>query len=178
MYYKVNYKSPLGDIILASNEENIIGLWIGQQRYIDKTMPEDMTEKDDLPILKKGIGWLDNYFAGKRPPLSGLSLSPMGTDFRQEVWKILLEIPYGQLTTYGKIGREVAKRMGRESMSAQAVGGAVGHNPISIIIPCHRVIGSDRSLTGYASGIDNKIKLLEHEDVDMSDLILPKKIGG
>lgn len=171
MYYKLNYKSPLGDIVLASNEDSIIGLWIGMQRYIDKTMPKDMEEKDDLPILKEGISWLDAYFAGKNPSLSGLAFAPMGTDFRQRVWKILLEIPYGHLTTYGEIAKEVAKDMGKESMSAQAVGGAVGHNPISIIIPCHRVIGSDRSLTGYASGIDNKIKLLKHENVDITSLI-------
>ena len=171
MYYKVNYMSPLGDIVLASNEDSIIGLWIGRQRYIDKTMPKDMEEKDELPILKEGISWLDAYFAGENPSLSGLSLAPMGTDFRQKVWKILLDIPYGHLTTYGEIAKEVAKYMGKESMSAQAVGGAVGHNPISIIIPCHRVIGSDRNLTGYASGIDNKIKLLKHENVDMTSLI-------
>ncbi len=168
MYYKVIYKSPLGDIVLASNEDSIIGLWIGQQRYIEQTMPKDMKKKDDIPILKETVAWLDDYFAGKRPALSRLAIAPMGTEFRQEVWKILLEIPYGHLTTYGKIGNEVAKRMGKESMSAQAVGGAVGHNPISIIIPCHRVIGSDGSLTGYASGIDNKIKLLKREDIDIS----------
>lgn len=165
MYYSTNYKSPLGDILLASNEKSIIGLWIGEQKYIDKTMPKDMTPQNELPILREGVSWLNDYFAGKKPELSRLSLSPIGSQFRQEVWKILLEIPYGEITTYGSIAKEIAKRMGKERMSAQAIGGAVGHNPISIIIPCHRVIGANGNLTGYAGGIDKKIKLLEHEGI-------------
>jgi methylated-DNA-[protein]-cysteine S-methyltransferase len=168
MYYSAHYKSPLGDILIASDEHNIIGLWIGEQKYIEKTMPKDITENCDIPILREGIAWLEDYFNGKKPKLSRLSLAPIGGEFRQQVWKILIEIPYGELTTYGKIAQEVAQRMGKDRMSAQAVGGAVGHNPISIIIPCHRVIGANKSLTGYAGGLDLKVKLLEHEGVDMT----------
>lgn len=168
MYYGVHYKSPFGDILLASDDNNIIGLWIDEQKYIGNTMPRDIIENHDLPILREGIAWLDDYFAGKKPRLSRLSLAPIGGEFRQQVWRILIEIPYGELTTYGKIAEEVAKRMGKDRMSAQAVGGAVGHNPISIIIPCHRVVGTNKSLTGYAGGLDMKVKLLEHEGVDMT----------
>lgn len=171
MYYATHYKSPVGDILLASDEDNIIGLWIGKQKYIDRTMPPDISEKDDLPILQEGRTWLDDYFSGKNPKLSRLPIAPIGGEFKQEVWKILTEIPYGELTTYAKIAQEVAKRMGKEKMSAQAVGGAVGHNPISIIIPCHRVVGTNGSLTGYAGGLEKKVKLLEHEGIDMTSLI-------
>lgn len=175
MYFGAHYKSPVGDILLASDENSIIGLWIDEQKYIGKTMPNDINNKDDLPILQEGITWLDEYFSGKKPKLSRLSIAPIGGEFKQQVWKILMEIPYGELTTYGNIAREVAKLMGKERMSAQAVGGAVGHNPISIIIPCHRVVGTNKSLTGYAGGIDKKIKLLEHEGIDMTELFIPKK---
>lgn len=175
MYYGVDYKSPVGDILLASDEKNIIGLWIDEQKYIGSTMPKNIRKNHEIQILREGIEWLDDYFACKKPELSRLSLAPIGGNFRQEVWKILLEIPYGELTTYGSIAKEVAKRLGKDRMSAQAVGGAVGHNPISIIIPCHRVVGSNNSLTGYAGGIDMKVKLLEHEGVDMTGLYIPKK---
>ncbi len=168
MYYRAHYKSPVGNILLASDDNSIIGLWIDEQKYIGKTMPRDIIENHDLPILREGIAWLDDYFAGSKPRLSRLSLAPIGGEFRQQVWRILIEIPYGELTTYGKIAEEVAKRMGKDRMSAQAVGGAVGHNPISIIIPCHRVVGTNKSLTGYAGGLDMKVKLLEHEGVDMT----------
>ena len=175
MYYSTHYKSPVGDILLVSDGNNIIGLWIGEQKYIGNTMPKDITEKDDLPIFREVIAWLDDYFAGKQPQLSRLPLAPMGGEFKQQVWKILTEIPYGELTTYGNIAKEVAKRMKKDRMSAQAVGGAIGHNPISIIIPCHRVVGTNGSLTGYAGGIEIKVKLLEHEGVDMTGLFVPKK---
>lgn len=168
MYFSTQCKSPLGDILLASDENSIIGLWIGEQKYLDKTMPENIKENADLPILREGIAWMEDYFAGKKPGLSRLSLAPIGGEFRQQVWKILKEIPYGELRSYGSIAKQLANLMGKERMSAQAVGGAVGHNPISIIIPCHRVVGASGSLTGYAGGIDKKIKLLEHEGVDMS----------
>jgi methylated-DNA-[protein]-cysteine S-methyltransferase len=142
---------------------------------MEKTMPHDIIAKDDLPVLQEGVAWLDDYFAGKKPKLSRLSLAPTGSEFQQQVWRILTEIPYGELTTYGKIAKEVAQRMGKARMSAQAVGGAVGHNPISIIIPCHRVVGANGSLTGYGGGMEKKIKLLEHEEVDMTGLFVPKK---
>lgn len=175
MYYSTHYKSPVGDILLASDEKNIIGLWIGEQKYIGNTMPKDLIEKDDIPILQVGLAWLDDYFTDKKPELSKLSLAPIGGEFKQQVWKILTEIPYGELTTYGNIAKEVAKRMSKDKMSAQAVGGAVGHNPISIIIPCHRVVGTNGSLTGYAGGIEKKVKLLEHEGTNMTGLFAPIK---
>ena len=177
MYYKAQYISPLGDILLASDESSIIGLWTQQQKYIDHTMPKEMIEKYNIPILKEAIGWLDAYFAGKKPKVSDLPLAPIGGQFKQQVWRILTKIPYGELRTYGSIAEEVARAMGKERMSAQAVGGAVGHNPISIIIPCHRVVGKNGSLTGYAGGLDKKIKLLEHEGVDMTGLFVPKYLG-
>ncbi len=175
MYYSAHYKSPIGDVLLASDESSIIGLWIVGQKYSGNTISKDIIEKNDLPILQKGIAWLEDYFAGKKPKLFRLRLAPIGGEFKQQVWKILIEIPYGELTTYGNIAKEVAKRMGKDRMSAQAVGGAVGHNPISIIIPCHRVVGANGSLTGYASGIEKKIELLKHEGVDMTGLFVPKK---
>lgn len=175
MYYGTHYKSPVGDIFIASDDKSLIGLWIEEQKYIGNTMPKDITERDDIPILQETIAWLDDYFAGKKPELSRLSLAPIGGEFKQHVWEILIEIPYGKLTTYGNIAKEVANRMGKDRMSAQAVGGAVGHNPISIIIPCHRVVGMSGSLTGYAGGIEKKIKLLKHEEVDMARLSVPTK---
>ncbi len=112
MYYSIHYKSTVGDILLASDEDSIIGLWIGEQKYIGNTMPKNIIEKDDIPILKEGIAWLDDYFTGKKPKISRLPLAPIGGEFRQQVWKILTEIPYGELTTYGHMAKEVAKRIG------------------------------------------------------------------
>ncbi len=175
MLYKTFYESSLGNILIVSDENNIIGLWFEGQKYFLANIKEDITQKDDLPILQSAKLWLDQYFAGQKPNIADLKLAPRGNDFRLTVWKILCEIPYGQLTTYGEIAKKVAIVMNKESMSAQAVGGAVGHNPISIIIPCHRVVGSHGSLTGYAGGIDKKIKLLQLEGVDTKQLIIPKK---
>ena len=144
------------------------------QKYFAGTVKEEMTEDRELCIFKNTKDWLDRYFAGKKPNSSELLLAPLGGEFRQGVWEILCQIPYGRLTTYGDIAKKMAKNMNRETMSAQAVGGAVGHNPISIIIPCHRVVGTTGSLTGYAGGIDKKIWLLKHEGVDMEGLFMPK----
>ncbi len=175
MLYKTIYESSLGNILIVSDEKNIIGLWFEGQKYFLANIKDDITQKDDLPILQSAKLWLDQYFAGQKPNIANLKLAPRGNDFRLTVWKILCEIPYGQLTTYGEIAKKVAIVMNKESMSAQAVGGAVGHNPISIIIPCHRVVGSHGSLTGYAGGIDKKIKLLQLEGVDTKQLMIPKK---
>ncbi len=175
MYYSTTYQSPIGIITLACDGESLAGLWIKGQKYHGDTIPEKMTERSDLPIFDKAKKWLDRYFAGEKPAISELKLSPVGGEFRQRVWSILCEIPYGKVITYGDIAAKIAKKMNRESMSSQAVGGAVGHNPISIIIPCHRVVGSSGSLTGYAGGIDIKIKLLELEGTDMSRLFVPPK---
>lgn len=175
MVYKTYYDSKIGIITLASDGENIIGLWMEGQKYYGGTVKEEMVEKSDLPIFLKAKEWLDRYFEGKKPSISELKLAPRGGTFRKMVWEILCEIPYGQVTTYGEIGKEVAKRMNKKTMSGQAVGGAVGHNPISIIIPCHRVVSSNGSLTGFAGGLTKKITLLELEKVDMSKLFIPKK---
>lgn len=160
-----HYQSPIGDILLASKQNKLIGAWIKRQKYYLDNIDEEIIEKDN-EILTKAKKWLDKYFNGEKPPISELDLAPEGTEFRLEVWKILLEIPYGKTITYKDIADKIALKRGISKMSAQAVGGAVGHNPIAIIIPCHRVIGSDGSLTGYAAGLDKKIFLLEHENAN------------
>lgn len=173
MVYTSHYKSRIGEIMLASNGDSLIGLWIKGQKYFAANIPEDAIENNELNIFLKTTNWLDKYFNGEQPSIQELQIAPVGTKFRQEVWKILCKIPYGQTITYGEIAKSIAKVNGNKSMSAQAVGGAVGHNPISIIIPCHRVVGTNGSLTGFAGGIDKKIKLLEHEKVDISIFFNP-----
>ena len=174
MYYSTTYPSPLGLITITSTEDALVGLWIEGQKYFIGSLKEPLTKCPDLPILIQARQWLDRYFAGEQPSLTELKLAPMGSDFRQRVWSILCQIPYGETTTYGEIAKQVAAELGRETMSAQAIGGAVGHNPISIIIPCHRVVGANGSLTGYAGGIDKKIWLLNHEEVNMSEIEFKK----
>ena len=167
--YITYYNSILGKLTIASDGENIIGLWIEGQKYFEDTIKnENIIKKDNLEIFVKTKDWLDRYFRGKRPDIKELKLSPKGSEFRKNVWKILCKIPYGQTITYGKIAKEIATLMNKKSMSAQAVGNAVGHNPISIIIPCHRVVGINGSLTGYAGGIDKKINLLSIENINIS----------
>ena len=175
MIYTTSYHSPIGELLLASKEDALIGLWMQGQKYYLGSLNETMTEESKQPVLKEAVAWLDRYFAGEKPLISELKMSPMGSEFRQEVWKALCEIPYGELTTYGEISKKVAPKFGKTQMSAQAVGGAVGHNAISIIIPCHRVVGANGSLTGYAGGIDKKIQLLKHEGVNMERLFVPAK---
>lgn len=179
MYYKTVYYSPVGNITLVCDEkENIVGLWLEGQKYFAETIKDisdsEIIKENNLEIFKKTKIWLDRYFKGEKPEISELPLAPSGNDFRQRVWQILCEIPYGEVMTYGDIARIVASECGKTKMSAQAVGNAVGHNPISIIIPCHRVVGSNGSLTGYAGGIEMKIKLLKHEGVNMKGLFIPK----
>lgn len=178
MYYKTTYESPVGLLTLASDGEHLVGLWIEGQKYFEESVREEMMEKDDIPVFVLVKKWLDQYFRGERPMISKLPLCPAGSEFRQDVWKILCEIPYGCLTTYGEIAKKIAVQRNKKSMSAQAVGGAVGHNPISIIIPCHRVVGSNGSLTGYAGGVETKRKLLKLEGADMSGLFVPGKAQG
>ena len=168
MLYKTAYSSPLGSITLASDSTALLGLWFDGQKYFAGSIKEEMYINDELPVFKQTKDWLDRYFAGEMPAVSELPLAPIGSEFRQDVWKILIEIPYGKTITYGDIAKQIATKRELKTMSAQAVGGAVGHNPISIIIPCHRVVGSNGSLTGYAGGIDKKIALLKHEGVDMA----------
>lgn len=177
MYYHINYKSPIGNMVIACDGEkkHIVGLWIEGQKYFMEPLPEKPVWQEKIPVLQMAADWLDAYFAGKKPAVRDIPLAPQGGAFRQEVWKILCEIPYGSVITYGEIAKQMAARMGKETMSAQAAGGAVAHNPISVIIPCHRVVGAGNSLTGYAGGIDKKIKLLEYEGVDTSVFFVPKK---
>ncbi len=175
MYYSTTYPSPVGIITLASDGEKLVGLWLEGQKYHGGGVCEAMTEKDRLPVFTATKKWLDRYFAGKKPSIAELTLSPAGSEFRQGVWDILCKIPYGEVITYGGIAKIMAEKSGKKSMSSQAVGGAVGHNPISIIIPCHRVVGANGSLTGYAGGLKTKIKLLELEGVDISKFSVPKK---
>jgi methylated-DNA-[protein]-cysteine S-methyltransferase len=175
MYYSTTHPSPVGLITLACDGDNLVGLWLEGQKYHGNTIPETMIEKSAMPVFTAAKKWLDNYFAGKKPAVSELPLAPIGGEFRQGVWGILREIPYGEVITYGGIARKMAAKMNKETMSSQAVGGAVGHNPIAIIIPCHRVVGSNGSLTGYAGGVGTKLKLLTLEGVDTSSLFVPKK---
>ncbi len=170
MIYKSYYQSPIGKLLLASKENKLIGLWIEGQKYYLGNLKEELQENNTEEILIKTKKWLDRYFDDKKPEISELELAPIGSEFRNNVWKLLCKIPYGKITTYKSIAENVTKIMNRKQMSAQAIGGAVGHNPISIIIPCHRVIGTDGSLTGYAGGIDKKIKLLKLEKVDLKDI--------
>ena len=163
MIYTQKYHSPIGELLIAEKDNALIGLWIEGQKYFLSTLKENMIPNENSYVLKQTYKWLDRYFAGDKPSPSALPLAPTGSEFRQLVWEILCEIPYGETTTYGAIAKQVATLRGVKQMSAQAVGGAVGHNPISLIIPCHRVVGSDGTLTGYAGGIDKKIWLLNHE---------------
>ena len=175
MHYSTTCPSPLGTITLVSEGSNIVGLRLAVHRFFEAAVKDCVEENPDLPVFVTTKKWLDAYFAGKNPAISEVPLAPAGGEFRQTVWSLLCEIPYGQCTTYGEIAKKMAVRMNRKSMSGQAVGGAVGHNPISIIIPCHRVVGSNGSLTGYGGGIKNKVKLLELEGVDMSGFFIPTK---
>jgi methylated-DNA-[protein]-cysteine S-methyltransferase len=175
MFYSTVFPSPIGMITLACDGKNLVGLWIEGQKYPGQTIPEAVKSDNDMPVVADAKIWLGRYVVGKNPAVSDLPLAPSGGGFRQAVWSILREIPYGEVITYGDIAKKIAKKMNRETMSSQAVGGAVGHNPISIIIPCHRVVGSNGSLTGFAAGLKTKIKLLELEGVDMSRLFVPQK---
>jgi methylated-DNA-[protein]-cysteine S-methyltransferase len=175
MYYSTTHATPIGGVTLAADETSLVGLWIEGQKYHGAAILDDAARDDDLALFATTRAWLDSYFAGGKPPISAIPLAPRGSDFRQDVWDILCEIPYGELTTYGEIAKQMASKANKPKMSSQAVGGAVGHNPISIIIPCHRVVGSNGSLTGYASGIERKVKLLELEGVEMSTLFTPTK---
>ena len=155
MTYTYNYSSPEGEILLAANDNGLTGLWFYGAKYFAAELEDERTEKL-TPVLRQTLRWLDTYFSGSEPDFMP-PLELHGSDFRRRVWAELAKIPYGETVTYG----EIAKKLGVKS--AQAVGGAVGHNPVSIIVPCHRVLGADGSLTGYAGGTDKKARLLELE---------------
>lgn len=161
MQYYSYYESPLGKILLAADDTGLTGLWFDGGKYSPKS-PEKICKENNSPILENAGKWLDVYFSGRDPGYFQ-PLHLVGTDFRKTVWNILLTIPYGKTMTYGEIAALTAKKKGLRRMSPQAVGGAIGHNPISIIVPCHRVIGSDGSLTGYAGGVEKKAALLRLE---------------
>ncbi len=173
MQYTSKYNSPLGEILLSADEIGLTGLWFKNQKYYALYLDKNNEEKE-TSIIRDAKKWLDIYFSGKEPNFK-LPLHFIGTEFQKKVWEILLNIPYGTILTYGDIANILAKRECLKRMSAQAVGGAIGHNQISIIVPCHRVVGTNKSLTGYAGGIERKIKLLEIEKVDINELYIPNK---
>lgn len=162
MIQTCTYPSPIGLLRLAEKDRALIGLWLENHKYYP-TGWENWKENDHAAAISAAKAWLDRYFRGEAPDPRALPLAPDGSAFRKAVWSALLEIPYGETITYGALSQVVAPRLGLARMSAQAIGGAVGHNPISIIIPCHRVVGADGSLTGYAGGLEQKIRLLSLE---------------
>lgn len=173
MTFTQHYDSPLGGILLAADEIGLTGLWFDGQKYFARGLSSEQEERE-LPVLLEAKRWLDIYFTGKEPEFLP-PLHSIGSAFRRSVWEILLQIPYGRTTTYGEIARRLAEKQKLSRLSAQAVGGAVGQNAISIIIPCHRVVGTNGSLTGYAGGVDKKMKLLELEHADMRRFFAPEK---
>ncbi len=173
MFYSFYSASPVGRLLMTSDGQNLTGLQMNKQRY--NHIADDWAQNDDLPIFLQTKQWLDDYWQDKRPSIANLPLKPHGSEFQQKVWRILQTIPYGEYITYGDIAKQVAQECGKARMSAQAVGGAVGHNPICIIIPCHRVIGSNGNLTGYDGGVDKKVILLQHEGFNMSKFTMPKQ---
>ena len=168
IFYKQMYPSPLGEMSLVANESGLVGVWFLQQKYFEHGLEEGnlLLEKND--VLKETELLLEHYFSGDCPDFSSLLLASVGTNFQQQVWAYLQTIPYGATVTYGQIAKKLGNR------SAQAVGGAVGRNPFSIIVPCHRVLGSQGQLTGYAGGLDKKRWLLEHEGVELNEKDLDK----
>ena len=172
MMYRTTLPSPVGLLTLASDGQALTGLWLEEQKYFGAGLEPEAVDRPELEVFRRTEAWLHAYFAKEvLPPLP--PLAPRGSSFRQAVWKLLLEIPYGKTVTYGALAQ--ALRDQGISAAAQAVGGAVGHNPISILIPCHRVVGTDGSLTGYAGGVEKKRALLELEGADLTGLYLPKK---
>lgn len=174
-YYSTTCETPVGLATLASDGASLVGLWLnGQKRFGGAISGEIFENGDDSPILRDARRWLAAYFAGKRPKIADAPpLDPVGaTDFRRSVWRLLTEIPLGTTVSYRELADELARRTGKRP-ACQAVGGAVGRNPISILIPCHRVIGSDGNLTGYAGGLDAKIQLLRLEGVDETTFFRP-----
>ena len=174
MFYTTFYSSPLGRMTLASDGTNLVGAWFETQKHYEAHMPQHTAFTDDLFIFRQAKHWLDVYFGGDCPDFS-LLLNPVGSSpFRTYVWQILQQIPYGQTITYGDIAKKLQLQTGKR-VSAQAVGGAVGHNPISVIVPCHRVMGANGNLTGYAGGLKLKIALLKLEGVNTDEFHMPKK---
>jgi methylated-DNA-[protein]-cysteine S-methyltransferase len=164
--YVHHYQSPLGGITIASDGAALVGLWFDDQRFFAASLSPEQEEKP-LPVFEQADRWLDLYFSGRDPGFAP-PVRLRTTGFRQAVCRIMLTIPYGHTMTYGKIAEIVARQKGVRRMSAQAVGGAVGHNPVSLIVPCHRVIGAHGALVGYGGGLDRKAALLALEHADLS----------
>lgn len=173
MQYISKYASPLGNILLAADTIGLTGLWFEGQKYFARCLDKEHKETT-LPIFDEAKKWLDIYFSGKEPNFK-LPLHFTGTEFQNEVWEMLSAIPYGKTMTYGEIAQRLGEKRGVPRMSARAVGGAVGHNEISIIVPCHRVIGANGNLTGYAGGIKKKIALLRLEGALKEEFFAPSK---
>ena len=173
MQYTSSYESPLGHLLLAADNDGLTSLWFDDDRYFAEYLDKEH-EARETPVLAEAKRWLDIYFAGREPDF----LPPIhliGTPFQVAVWKLLQQIPYGKTTTYGELAQAIAKQQGRARMSSQAVGGAVGHNGISIIVPCHRVVGKSGSLTGYGGGLPRKIALLKLEGAYQDTFFVPKR---
>ena len=186
MLYTDIISSPIGNLHLVSNGSVLTHLWLEGQKYVAKIVNDDKREhgqpvletqkpiwENQLPIFAQAREWLQRYFAGENPGVLP-PLSPQGTDFQQAVWRLLQQIPYGTTTTYSALARQLARQRGMKTISAQAVGGAIGRNPLCIFIPCHRVVGANGSLTGYVGGIERKRQLLEIEHIDLSPFFVPK----
>lgn len=168
MLYQQTYDSPVGKLLIAGNEAGLAGLWREEYcHYLPELSGEEIVN-ETAPILELTKDWLDRYFAGEIVSAAEIPLAQKGSAFRHEVWEIVRDIPYGQLITYGEIARIIAGRRGIRKMAAQAIGGAVGHNPVSIIVPCHRVVGVGGNLTGYGGSMWVKKWLLEHEGIDLT----------
>ena len=164
-YAKMLYPSPIGTLSLVADEQYLYGIWVQDQKHFERGLGDKTIEEVvSHPILDQVISYLDAYFEGKPQDLSDFPLAPIGTDFEKRVWVYLQSIPYGQTVTYGQIAQEL------QVDSAQAIGGAVGRNPWSILVPCHRVLGAGKRLTGYAAGVEKKAWLLEHEGADFKDI--------
>lgn len=164
-YVKMLYSSPIGILSLVADDHYLYGIWVLEQKHFERGIGyETIEEVVSHPILDPVIAFLDDYFEGRSQDLSDLSLAPVGSDFEKRVWSYLQGIPYGQTVTYGQMAQDL------QVASAQAIGGAVGRNPWSILVPCHRVLGADQRLTGYAAGVEKKAWLLEYEGADFQDI--------
>ncbi len=172
MHFTSTYQSPLGEILIAADDIGIVGIWFKDAKYYARCLDKE-NEPKETPVIKKLKQWLDIYFQGKEPDFD-LPVHMTGTPFQLEVWNILREIPYGTTVTYNEIAKKIAKSKGLERMSAQAVGTAVGKNSISLVVPCHRVVGTNNGLAGYAGGIDKKIALLKLEGSFRDEFFIPK----
>ena len=173
--YFTDYETPIiGTLTLASDGEGLTGCWFDNDRYFGYGVEERMERRDDVDVFAQAREWLDRYFAGLSPDPRELPLTARATEFQARVREAMLDIPYGTTTSYGAIAKRIEAETGRRQ-SARAVGGAVGHNPLCLIVPCHRVVGANGSLTGFGGGLDMKVRLLEHERAMRDEFTLPKK---